>query len=107
MSRRMNHQERRERRRRIAEYAAEHGLASAARAFGVSITTASSSCSEYNIKPLCDERLTVRFSSYEVIADLLRGLSDSLIAKKHNMSRQRVNSVRNKCIEVGIPVPNI
>ena len=103
----MNHQERRERRRRIAEYAAEHGLASAARKFGVSPATASSSCSEYSIKPLCAEQLTVRFSSYEIIADLLHGLSDSLIAKKHNMSRQNVNVIRNKCVEAGIPIPNI
>ena len=99
----MNHQERRERRRLIAEHAAENGLASAARTFGVTIVTARSSCAEYNVEPT-HNKIRREFSSYRIIADLLYGLSISSIAEQHHISRQRVSYIKDKCVEAGIPI---
>jgi hypothetical protein len=70
----------------------------------VSIATVRNSCQEHDV-PLLQDSHTKKFSNYEVIADLLKGLHPADVAKKHTVSRQRICQIRDKCIKAGIEMP--
>jgi hypothetical protein len=104
----MDHAERRERRRQIANYAKEHGLSSASREFGVSVATTRLACLEYDVIPYRapHDAYTRRFSSYGVIADLLNGMSLGDIANRYHVSEERIVQIKMNCIKAGIKIPD-
>jgi hypothetical protein len=101
----MDHTQRHERRKIIAEYARTHSIGDTAREFQVSISTVRNSCQEHDVTPLVADKHTTKFSAYTMIADLLKGMTPADVAAKHTVSRQRVCDIRDKCIKAGIEMP--
>jgi len=99
----MSHSERAVRRRKIAEYVQQHDgdVPKAAVKFKVSETTVGSACVEYGVETR--NRVRQRGTTiYTIIAELQKGGSVADIARKLNVSKQRIGAARKTCLEHGI-----
>jgi len=94
----MTHEQRRNRRKQIAEYARTHTDAVTARRFGVTATTARQSRRENGVV----KAHGVPTSTYRIIAALIRSEKQADIARRECCSRQFVNQVKAKMEKNGI-----
>jgi hypothetical protein len=94
----VKHAEAYERRRLIAEHAAEHGTTSAMQQFQASRRYVYECCNEHRKSPARKTDM----QTYAIIAGLLRGERQSDIARRCAVSRQRVNAVKVECQKHGI-----
>lgn len=102
----MTHEERAKRRRSIADdVAAGATTDEVATKYGVAIATVENACAEFGITLVSEpiER-PIAESTYDIIAAILKGKSDSAIAGETGLSRQRINVIRLKCREAGMQV---
>ena len=96
----MKHEERRLRRREIANAVKSGNLTrqQAALEFGVSLSTVSMACFEHGMPPGVRRQMPrrTRFSvgrTVRIMADLLKGLPQSDVAKRHDVTHQWVSVV--------------
>lgn len=104
----MTREQRRERRKAIAD-AVIHGasLCEAARQFGVSLETARTACTEWNIvAPRTGRLLACSANTLEVVGALFNP-DDTLhqIGARFGVTRQAVFAVAKKARAAGIPLP--
>jgi hypothetical protein len=99
------HKERKIIREQIAKHAEIHGALSACEHFDVSDTTVRASCKEFDTTPAQTKGHSPKQSTYHIIAELLRGESQSSIARNLSLSTQRVNEVATNCKNAGIKLP--
>ena len=99
----LTHEERKERRERIAKYCQTKTVAQACAQFGCGETLVASACREFGTVP----RMAVTKSSgrLRIIATLVNtSESYAAVAKRHRVSRQSVQQLAKKCIEAGLLV---
>ena len=100
-----SHEGKRERRKQMAEYAREHGINSAAGEFGVAVRTVTSACAEHGL--VVNDGKDIGGLAYRIIAALQAGEQPFEIARRLEVSRQRVHQIRQKCLEYGVTVPDL
>jgi transposase len=98
----MTHAEKRERRRKVAEFAVEHGAGEAAQKYKVSIGTVQHAARENGVR-ISQRRDSCRGSlkSFRMLRLMLDGKSMADIAEEFCVSRQRVHQVKKDAIEAG------
>lgn len=99
----MTHEERADRRKKMATRAQEVTVAEVAQEFGVRFATVRDACREHGVTPVSEDRRML--SSYQLVADLCNtDESPHNIARKYSVTPQRVHWVYEKCKEAGVPV---
>jgi hypothetical protein len=101
----LSHDDRSERRKNIAKYAAEHGAAAASQAHKVSLSTVWSACKEFSVKPARAARDYTAPSTMQILKALLDGEKQTDVATRFRLSRQRVHQIRCSAIEAGFSFP--
>lgn len=97
----LTHEERRSRRREIAEFSKTHTDYQTAAEFGVCRDTVVAARRAFGIRK--DSECVVNApSTYQILACLLRGESQSDIARSLVVSRQRVNQIKQGAKAAGI-----
>ena len=92
--------EKRQRRRSIANaVAGGSGLGKAARDFEVTFDTAYRACQEFGIQW---QRTPVRVILLEIVGALVRGETQSAIASRLHVSRQRIGAIAKEAEKYGI-----
>ena len=103
--RRLTHQERKERRRKIAEFVRENqDLSAAAEAFGVRPSMVRLSCKEFDVSIPRKNNTIASLGSFQILKALLDGKKPSEIASEHSITRQRVGLVVKSAREAGFAV---
>lgn len=99
----MTHEERADRRKKMATRAQEVTVAEVAQEFGVRFATVRDACREHGVTPVSEDRRML--SSYQLVADLCN-TDESLgsLGRKHCVTTQMVHKVYKKCKEAGVPV---
>ena len=109
----MTHKESRELRRKIWEaMSGGKSRSEVIREFGVSIYFVARAMSEYGHIPDSGQGVsvggvtgTLKRSTFHIIAAMLNTKdSHSDIAKRFNVSKQRISQIHKSCVEAGIPV---
>ncbi len=100
----MTHTERAERRKAIAEHAAKHGVASAAKKFRVCSGTISESLKAHGVAALDVAVRRNKPESFQILMDLLLGEVPAEIADKYKISRQRVDQIKTKAKAAGFVI---
>ena len=98
----MTHEQRRARRKEIAEYSKSHTNYQTAKHFGITTTTVRQSRMEHDLPIKVDGDGIVPVSSYRILAEIIRGRPDIDIAKKYDVSKQFVNQVRLRAGDAGV-----
>lgn len=100
----MSHEERAMRRKKIAEYASEHGSSSAATEFGVSLGTVRGALQESGVRKTQGHQ-NASVSSYYILRLLLDGVSRTEIAAKQKITKQRVSHIKMAAQSAGFEFP--
>lgn len=100
----LSHEERAERRKKIALAVKRHGdIAKASTDFKVTEHLVRNACKEHKVKVPRTFAESINASTYKVIAALIN-TTDTLtaIAIRHGLSPQRVDQIKTQCVEAGI-----
>lgn len=95
----LTHDERRARRQKMAQYAHKHTCEDAALRFGVHEATVKAALREHNLP--CRKRRPPAVSSFVVLRRLLDGATGGTIAEELNITRQRVNIIKQRAKSAG------
>lgn len=98
----LTHEQRRDRRKEIAEYSETHTVRQAATKFGVTTATVRQSRMEHSLPIKVDGDSVVPVSSYRILAEIIRGRTDKAIAKSHDVSKQFVSQIRLRAGKAGV-----
>lgn len=100
-----NHEARRRRRAAVAKELHEgKDLRATCKKYRVSYATASQACREFGVPWPCRPRRTN--ITFRVLADLLAGrITQTQIARKHDVSRQYISALVTQAREAGITIP--
>lgn len=102
----MTHEERRERRKQIAEaYSSGRSYSEISAEFNVSIETMRTCRQEFGM-PYRAQTSPVTHSPYSIIADIINGqMNMNQIAAKHGVSDQRVRQIQQNLLDAGACLP--
>ena len=99
----LTHEERRERRKQIAEECRTKPMAEVATSYGLTISTIAKICSEHKITP--PRNLTVAMpSTFLILKHLIDGEKPAELARKFNVTRQCVDQVKQRGIAAGFAI---
>lgn len=96
----MSHEDRRLRRKKIADYAKDHTDRETAKKFGITSQTVRFSRNEFQVSKAYKQEVPP--SSYEIIAALIRGEQKSEIARRFGVSQQFIGQVRDRAVKHGV-----
>lgn len=97
----MTQEERRQRRERIAKWAADNGVADASRKFGVSTGIVYESCAEFGLTAMRINRNGQGKKQFQILKRLIDGMNGQEIADQFGVTRQWVNQVKIAAKEAG------
>ena len=101
----MNHEERRKRRKEMAEECRTRSTGEVAESYGVSLSTIIKACMEHGI--VTSRKMSVAMpSSFLILKLLIDGEKPAELAKKFDVSRQCVDQVKQRGIDAGFPLKN-
>lgn len=99
----LTHEQRRSRRREIAEFSADHSDAETARKFGVCILTVKHARREFKAKKSPDRVVQASTpKTVAILARMMRGDKQSEIVKDTGLSRQRISSIFKSAQAAGL-----
>lgn len=102
----MTHEERRARRREMAQFAKENGVAATVQVFRVSDNTVRSACYEYAVTPPRSNPPTLGPSALRVLVLLMHGNKPADIAAEFGFTRQYVCDLRKRAVAEGFHFPD-
>lgn len=98
----MNHQQRCDRRKQIAEDISNgYTIAEVAKKYSVSEPLIKYACKEHNVS-ISPKIVPTRQKTFEIIRDIVLGISRTEIAKRHKVSKQYVHIVLERMHESGL-----
>lgn len=103
----LTHEQRRDRRRLIADYCKENPVKVTALVWGVTLQQAYAACREFGVTPILSKPRgkLMKFSTLRAVARLQNGERASDIASDMGVSPQAVSEIRKRAVEAGIQMP--
>lgn len=97
----ITHEQRRLRRKEIAQWASDNGVADASKKFEVSTGIVYESCAEFGLTALRVNRSGQGAKQFQILKLLLDGVNGQQIADRFGVTRQWVSQVKMAAIEAG------